>query len=334
MQDSERDDANARERSMQIESAKYFIELARAGSFYGAAKGKFISHQGLNRAITSLESELGTKLVERSRRGARLTSAGEVFLKYAKRMAVDYDLLMDELTDQLYSDSETSPLSIHISYYASQTFVANPKPINELIQISSYIEEPFEKLIKRAANSDGSDLVLLDLHGNSRDKVLQNPDVVFEPFIRTRYGFAWKDGSSLERYNMLHRENICFYPTAINTFREMAQLTEWLFRDTPLRNVRMGVANPRMLLEYVASSDEDAIAAFDSFGFFRSQQDPNMPTDGLHFTPLSTPESWCEIGFLYSSRTKPSLRTRHAADVLKRSYTADCVEYFEKYPLA
>lgn len=319
---------------MQIESVKYFIELARAGSFYGASKGKFISHQGLNRAITSLESELGVKLVERSRRGVRLTSAGEVFLKYAKRMAVDYDLLMDELTEQPSLDGEAAPISIHISYYASQTFVANPQPINELVQISSYIEEPFEKLVKRAANSDGSDLVLLDLHDNSRTKLLQNPDVIFEPFIRTRYGFVWKEGSALARQSMLHRERICPLPTAINTFREMAQLTEWLFRKTPLRNIRMGATNPRMLLEYVAGSEEDAIAAFDSFGFFRSRQDPNMPTEGLHFTPLSTPESWCQIGFLYSSRTKPSLRTQYAADVLKRFYTEDCAEYFERYPLA
>ena len=73
---------------MQIESLRYFIELARAGSFYGAAKNTFLSQQGLNKAITSLESELGVKLVERSRRGVRLTSEGEAFLRANWKWAV------------------------------------------------------------------------------------------------------------------------------------------------------------------------------------------------------------------------------------------------------
>ena len=51
--------------AMQIDTLRYFVELARVGSFYGASKNVFISQQGLNRAISSLESELGVKLVER-----------------------------------------------------------------------------------------------------------------------------------------------------------------------------------------------------------------------------------------------------------------------------
>ena len=61
---------------MQIESFRYFEELARVGSFYGAAKSVYISQQGLNKAISSLESELGVKLIQRESRGVRLTSSG------------------------------------------------------------------------------------------------------------------------------------------------------------------------------------------------------------------------------------------------------------------
>lgn len=317
---------------MQIESMKYFIDLARAGSFYGAAKGKFISHQGLNRAITSLESELGLKLVERSRQGIRLTSDGEIFLKYAKRIAVDHDLMMDELAESPYANSEQgNPVSVYVSYYASQTLVSNPESINLIAQSSSYIEEPFEKLVKRAENSDGRDLILLDVHANSKERIEEDPDVVFEPLVRTRFGFVWKEGSSLSNHTMLHRETVSQMPVAVNAFREMIQFTEWIFRDVPLKDVRMGATSPRMLLEFVSNSSDDRIATFDSFGFFRSKQDPNMPTDGLCFTALSTPESWCEIGFLHSSRVKPALRIRHAADMLKRAYASDCAEYFSVY---
>ncbi len=40
---------------MNIETIRYFEEVARAESFYGAAKRLAVSQQGLNKAITSLE---------------------------------------------------------------------------------------------------------------------------------------------------------------------------------------------------------------------------------------------------------------------------------------
>lgn len=51
---------------MQVDAFRYFIELARAGSFNKAAQRSFITQQGLNKAISTLEDELGMKLVERS----------------------------------------------------------------------------------------------------------------------------------------------------------------------------------------------------------------------------------------------------------------------------
>lgn len=319
---------------MHIESLRYFIELARVGSFYGAAKSSYISHQGMNRAITSLESELGLKLVERSRQGARLTSDGEVFLRHAKRISAEYDLMMDDLFGPDFDGQrDYDPIPAYVSYYAAQTAVANPAYVGLLASNLSYIEESFDKLLIRAQNSDGNDLIYLDLHANTIDKVLARGDVVFEPIVKTRFGFVWKQGSVLDGEEMLHRNIVSKMPVAINAFREMAQLTDWLFRDEPLQNVRMGATSPRMLLEYVRSSSADAIAAFDSFGFFLSQLDRNMPTDGLCFTPLSTPESICMAGFLYPSHVKLSPRARHTVDVLKRFIQSNCAVYCERYPI-
>lgn len=319
---------------MQIESLRHFIELARAGSFYAAAKNSPISQQGLNKAISSLESELGYRLVERSRRGVRLTSDGEIFLKHAKRLVVDYDLMMDELmTERLKGAEGDDPISLYVSFYGAQTAAADPVYVGMLARDSAYIEEPFDKLIERAAHSDGSDLIYLDLHANSLERILADERVLFEPIVKTRYGFVWKDGSPLASETMIHRDTVSKLPMAINTHREMAQLTDWLFRETPLENVRMGATSPRMLLEYVRSSHDGAVAAFDSFGFFLAQIDHDMPTDGLRFTPLSTPKAVCQVGFLYPKRAKLSLRARHTVGVLKRFLSTNCADYFDRYPL-
>ena len=66
---------------MNIETIRYFEEVARAESFYGAAKRLAVSQQGLNKAITSLERELSTKLLERSRKGVTLTPTGSFSMR-------------------------------------------------------------------------------------------------------------------------------------------------------------------------------------------------------------------------------------------------------------
>lgn len=319
---------------MQIESLRYFIELASAGSFYGAAKSAFISQQGLNKAVSAIEAELDLKLIERSRRGVRLTSDGEAFLRHAKRIVHDYDLMLDDLMiERLGKSGEGDPISLYVSFYGAQTAAADPVYVGMLAKNSAYIEEPFDKLVARAEQSSGNDLIYLDVHANSAKRISANPDVVFEPIVKTRTGFVWKEGSPLAAEGLLHRETIAPMPIAMNTHREMAQSIEWLFRDTPLSNVRMGATSPRMLLEYVQSSGDGAIATFDSFGFFLSQRDRDMPTDGLHFTSLSTPEAISYVGFLYPRNVKLSLRARHTVGVLKRFLAANCAEYYDRYPL-
>lgn len=117
---------------MQIESLRYFIALAQAGSFYGAAKNLLISQQGLNKAVTSLETELGIKLVERSRRGVRLTSDGEMFLKHAERIVDDHRGMVDELLEGRFEGPEgEEPITLYVSYYGAQTAVSNTSYIGQ-----------------------------------------------------------------------------------------------------------------------------------------------------------------------------------------------------------
>ena len=56
---------------MNIETIRYFEEVARAESFYGAAKRLAVSQQGLNKAITSLERELSTKRSNEAAKASR-----------------------------------------------------------------------------------------------------------------------------------------------------------------------------------------------------------------------------------------------------------------------
>ena len=318
---------------MQFKTLQYFTELSNSGSFYAASKALGISQQGLSRAISSLETELGTKLIDRGKRGIRLTESGEVLLKYSKQFLDIHDAMIEELFAAGRTKAEPDDrIRIYVSYYSAQIASMDPEYVRVLSQGSHYIEEPFEKLMKRAASSDGSDLVYLDVFPYSMDKLQNDPAVMFQPTLRTSYGIVWKKGSRFEGSKTLSRPTVANTPMAVNTFRETAQYIEWLFRETPLQKIRMGATSPQMLIEYVKSSD-DAIALFDSFSFFLIQKNNPGSVANLGFTPFSTPEARCDVGFAFPKKARLSVRSQYSTRLLAHLLQKNCSEYFEEYPL-
>ncbi|MDH0733644.1 transcriptional regulator CynR [Pseudomonas sichuanensis] len=66
---------------------QYFIAVANHLSFTRAAAALHVSQPALSQQVRQLEESLGTPLFDRSGRTMRLTDAGEVYLRYAKRAA-------------------------------------------------------------------------------------------------------------------------------------------------------------------------------------------------------------------------------------------------------
>ena len=67
---------------IKLESYKVFYTVAECGSFSDAAKKLFITQSAVSQQIKSLENELGALLFVRGRKGAKLTSYGELLLRY------------------------------------------------------------------------------------------------------------------------------------------------------------------------------------------------------------------------------------------------------------
>ena len=66
---------------MNDEQIKIFLAVAKAGSFSKAEENMHISKQAMLKQINALESELGARLLARSRLGISLTPSGQVFQK-------------------------------------------------------------------------------------------------------------------------------------------------------------------------------------------------------------------------------------------------------------
>jgi LysR family nitrogen assimilation transcriptional regulator len=82
---------------MNLRTLKYFIAIADAGSFTGAASTVAIAQPALTRQMRELETELGVQLLERRPRGVVLTSAGATFYASARRILAEAARVREKL---------------------------------------------------------------------------------------------------------------------------------------------------------------------------------------------------------------------------------------------
>ena len=68
---------------MQLESLRYFVEVAQTNSMTKASQNLFLSQQGISRSIQQLEQELECTLLVRGQKGVSLTEEGEAVYDFA-----------------------------------------------------------------------------------------------------------------------------------------------------------------------------------------------------------------------------------------------------------
>ncbi|MDO8037768.1 LysR family transcriptional regulator [Janthinobacterium sp. SUN137] len=71
---------------MDINQARTFLEVASCGSFIMAAERMHVTQTAVSARIRTLEQQLGRQLFVRNKAGARLTPAGERFMRHAATM--------------------------------------------------------------------------------------------------------------------------------------------------------------------------------------------------------------------------------------------------------
>lgn len=90
---------------MDTEQLKLFLDLARVKNFTRAARNNFLTQPAVSRRIQQLESELGVRLFERTRRRVLLTENGGIFLPYAREILSKLEEARHDLLE-----SDTKPV--------------------------------------------------------------------------------------------------------------------------------------------------------------------------------------------------------------------------------
>lgn len=81
---------------MELHQLRYMAAVARTGSFSRAAEQCHVAQPSLSQQIQKLEDELGERLFDRLKSGAKLTAAGEAFLPRALRILEEVDAVQRE----------------------------------------------------------------------------------------------------------------------------------------------------------------------------------------------------------------------------------------------
>lgn len=104
--------------SFELRHLRYFVAVAEERNFGRAAERLGIAQPGLSQQIASLESLVGTRLLDRSRRLFRLTLAGQVFLTEARKTLSQADAALSAV--QRAARGEIGRISI--GYVASAAY--------------------------------------------------------------------------------------------------------------------------------------------------------------------------------------------------------------------
>lgn len=77
--------------AMDIIQAKTFLEIVETGSFVAASARLNVTQTTVSARVHAMEEQLGRRLFVRNKSGARLTPAGESFLRYARTLVQTWD---------------------------------------------------------------------------------------------------------------------------------------------------------------------------------------------------------------------------------------------------
>lgn len=98
-----------------VKAMRLFLTVVQTGSLSGAGRQSGLSPASVSRQITTLEDDLGVRLLNRTSRRLSLTEAGQVYLEHAERLLQDIDELRDAVSQMAVKPRGTLRIQSRIS---------------------------------------------------------------------------------------------------------------------------------------------------------------------------------------------------------------------------
>lgn len=82
---------------MNLRQLELFVSIVDTGSFSRCAEAASVTQSTVSQQVAALEAEVGMRLLDRTGRGVQETRAGELFLRHARRVLTERDLLVQSM---------------------------------------------------------------------------------------------------------------------------------------------------------------------------------------------------------------------------------------------
>lgn len=132
---------------MQIETIHAFLQVCQDGAISKSCEKMNISQQGLSRQLLTMEKELGTTLLHRSRQGIQLTTEGRLLLPYFEEIDRQYTASLQILRWRQKQDVVRLGFSASAAHAVDCNFVIQYQTLHPeiLVQISTVTNDDCEK---------------------------------------------------------------------------------------------------------------------------------------------------------------------------------------------
>lgn len=172
---------------MTLQQINYALTTAKTGSMNRAAEALFVSQPSLSAAIHELEREVGLRIFDRTGKGAVPTPEGEDFLRYARQVYQQYELLLEKYGAGGAAKRKFGVSAQHYSF-AVKAFVETVKRYDTLNYEFAMRETKTAEVISDVSGmkSEVGILYKSGYNGQIITKMLRDGDLLFTPLISCR----------------------------------------------------------------------------------------------------------------------------------------------------
>jgi molybdate transport repressor ModE-like protein len=295
---------------IQLRHLTCFVVIAQERTLARAARRLNLSQPAVSKTLTELESIAGERLVERGRTGARLTEAGEQFLRYA----LDVARAVESATDALARPDTPNVPSLRVGALPT---VAGGLLARALVQLGG--QRPNAAvLVETASNPE----LLAALRAGEIDLAvgrMAEPDtmqgVSFELLYSESLALVTRADHPLQSSGTgaTPVQALLDYPLVIPGHGTAPRHhTEMFFQEN-------GITMPRSCIETQSISVARALAVLGDAIWITSQRAVQLDVDKGWLRPLAlaVPGSIEPVGVLHRSRESPNELAAELMEILR-----------------
>ncbi len=198
---------------MTLQQIYYALTISESGSMNRAAEKLYISQPSLTSAIKELEREVGIPIFNRTNKGVFPTSEGEDFLRYARHLYQQYEVILEKYEKKENIKRKFGVSTQHYSF-AVKGFVEMVKRFDTSLFDFAIRETQTREVIQDVGTlrSEVGILYISNFNRKAIFKLLNERNLEFHKLIACRaYVYLWKN-HPLAKESSICLEQLAPYP--------------------------------------------------------------------------------------------------------------------------